>query len=196
GSFDRQELVRVDRAGTVRFRYENAGLVEDVSPGFFPEGGIWMAARFSGVTRIVRDQVATRWQEFQWPVAVSPDPEGWVWVIDRQRRSAAQILPDDRVVWSSAVMNDPKDGCLDGQGGFWVADPGRGGLIHLDPEGRESEFLEAGAVDAVTLDPHRGLLWLVYRDQSRIAVVDRTGKTLGQVNVTGRPVKVEGFWRD
>ena len=196
GSFDQQQVVRFDRAGTTRFRFENAGLVEDLSPGFFPEGGIWLAARFSGVTRIVRDQVETRWQEFEWPVAISPDPEGWVWVIDRQRRSAARILADDRVVWSDAVMNDPKDGCLDGEGGFWIADSCRGGLIHLDPEGHESEFLAVGAVDSVTLDPRRGLLWLVYREQSRIAVIDRTGRELARADVTGRPVKVEGFWRE
>lgn len=196
GSFDQQEVVRMDRIGNPRFRYENAGLVEDLSPGFFPEGGIWLAARFSGVSRIVRDQVVSQWPEFQWPVAISPDPAGGVWVIDRQARSAAQILSDGSVVWSDAVMNDPKDGCLDGEGGFWIADRGRGGLIHLDGEGHESAFLPVGAVDAVTLDPFRGWLWLVFRDESLVQVVDDSGSVLGSVDVAGTPVKVEGFWRD
>lgn len=196
GSFDRQEVIRFDRAGVPQFQFESAGLVEDLSPGFFPEGGIWLAARFSGVTRIVRDQVTSQWQEFQWPVAISPDPAGRVWVIDRQRRSAAQISADGSVMWSDAEMNDPKDGCLDGEGGFWVADPGRGGLIHLDDQGHESEFLPVGAIDAVTLDPLRDRLWLVFRDQSQIHLVDRSGVELARATVGGRPVKVEGYWRE
>jgi hypothetical protein len=195
GSFDQQEVIRVDRSANVRFRFESAGLVEDISPGLFPEGGIWIASRFSGVTRLVRDQLAAQWPEFEWPVAITPDHAGWAWVIDRQRPGAAQILGDGRVVWSDAAMIDPKDGDLDGGGGFWIADPGRGGVIHVDGEGHEISFLAVGAVDAVTLDPHRQWLWLVFREQSLIRVVDLEGNELARAGVGGRPVKVEGYWR-
>ncbi|MCA9726321.1 MAG: hypothetical protein KC729_01465 [Candidatus Eisenbacteria bacterium] len=195
GSFDQQQVIRINRSGGIQYRLENIGLVEDLAPGTFPDGGIWFASRFAGVSRIIHDQVTRQWTEFEWPVSLSPTAQGWIWVIDRARPGVGQILADGRVIWSDAEMVDPKDGDLDGTGGFWVADPGRGGLIHLNGGGHEIGFLDVGAVDAVTRDPVRGELWLVFREDSLVRVVDPSGNELSSVGVGGRPVKVEGYWR-
>lgn len=195
GSFTQQQVVRVDRFGGHQHTIEGAGLVEDVSPGVFPEGGIWVASRFSGVMRIVLDQVTTTWTEFEWPVALAHDPRGWVWVIDRGNNQVSQILvADGRVIPSTATFVDPRDGSLDGVGGFWVADPGRSGLVHVDGAGREQGFLAVGAFDAVTVDPFRQHLWAVDRQAGRIVVFDTAGLELARVSIGGSPVKVEGSW--
>lgn len=195
GSFTQQAVVRVDRTGRHQHTIGRAGLVEDISPGVFPEGGIWIASRFTGVSRVVRDQVVTTWTEFEWPIAIAHDPRGWVWVIDRGNRTVSQILVDSgRVERAEATFVDPRDGSLDGTGGFWVADPGRGGLVLVNGTGQEQTFLAVGSFDSVSVDPVRNQLWAVDRDAGRIVVFDSTGDELARVTVGGSPVKVEGRW--
>lgn len=195
GSFTLQQVSLYSRDGRIAWSDSTVGAVEDLEPGRFPQGGVWVASRSAGVTRIYGQRVQNLWPDFDWPVSLTRDSSGGVWVIDRGSRRVSRIDGDTgEVAPSTAELIDPRDGTIDGAGGLWVADPGRGGLCHLDASGDETGFLAIGAVSAVTLDPEDGRLWAVFRDEGRVSVYDTAGEEQVRTQIGGRPVKVEGSW--
>ena len=196
GSFGAGALSRYDREGKQLWHFGKAGPVEDVAPARGKEGGIWAAIRFSGILRIFNDGIQDRWDQFNWPVSISEDEGGHLWVVDRATQKISKILVSTtgEVLESPAVFADPVDGTPDGEGGYWVADPGRRGLVHLDAEAREVEFLAVGKVTGVTFDPRSERLWIVLREEGRVATLNLAGEELSSVTVGGSPVRVEGNW--
>lgn len=196
GSFEQQILNLYQRNGSLAHRFLDIGRIEDVEPEITAGGGVWAASRFSGVRRFAGGQELQHWSEFAWPVALSRDENGYVWVIDREMDRVSRIFVSTGVVEPSpAAFVDPRDGSLDDEGGFWIADPGRGGVVHLGSSGAEVDFLGIGPADAVTWDPVGLRLWVVFRSERRISAYDASGNELTRLIVGGTPVKVEGLWR-
>jgi len=195
GSFSRGSLTRYNRGGDELAVLEEVGPIEDLEAARGNDGGLWVAVRFSGVLRVFGNSIQDRWEQFDWPVSVTEDPRGFVWVIDRATQSVSRIsITSGAVVVSAAELGDPVDGTLDGDGGFWVADPGREGLVHLAANGSEIEFLAMGRVSGVTYDSRKRRLWTVHRDEGKVSTWTVDGRELSSYVLGGRPVKVEGNW--
>lgn len=181
--------------GRLNLELPTVGATEDLEVEPFPGSGLWVGTRDAGLLRVSGDRVTTRWEEFLWPVALARDPAGVLWVVDRGAPAVSRLLvASDEIRTGTAFLVDPRDCALDGVGGLLVADPGRGGVVHLDSAGAEVAFWELAAASAITRDPLRDLYWVVFREVQEIGVYDREGREQARGEVTGSPVKVEGFW--
>ncbi len=200
GSFDQSALLLFDDGGNLIWS-AGVGLVEAVVAA--PSGGVWFAARNAGIGRAIGMHVAFRDSTFQWPLAVGPNPDGSAWVIDRTSEQVSRISSDGRSVTVSPVQYaGPEAGCTDGAGGFWVADPVRGGVSHLNAQLAESAFFAVGPAEDVAWDPAEGRLWVALSSVGEVLVVavhengaSETGETIATLETGGRPLKIAGLWR-
>ena len=197
GSFIERTLSRYAVTdGQLTLELGDIGLTEDLDVEPFPGAGLWVATQDNGVLRVDNNRVQQRWPEFEWPVALSRDREGWVWVVDRRAATVSRlIVGSGEVSPSDAVLVDPRDCTLDGAGGVYVADPGRGGVIQVDRDGHEVQFWDLPMASGVTRNPRSELLWVVFRESGEVGVYDSRGNETSRVEVGGSPVKVEGLWQ-
>jgi streptogramin lyase len=197
GSYFERSLSRYAATdGGLNLELEDIGFPEDLEVEPFPGAGLWVATQDMGVLRVDNNRVERSWPDFVRPVALSRDPAGWVWIVDRGAGSVSRLLISTGEVFvADAALVDPRDCTLDGAGGVYVADPGRGGVVHVDRDGIESAFWDLPAASGVTRNPRSGLLWVVFRDSGEIGVYDSAGNELSRLGVSGSPVKVEGLWK-
>ena len=182
--------------GRLTLDLQDVGLTEDIEIEPFPGSGAWVATRDEGLVRIELDEVSRRWTEFEWPVALARDGSGFLWIVDRSVPSLSRLeVQSGELFVTDAVLSDPRDCSIDGEGGLYVADPGRGGLVHVDETGAEVEFLALSGASGVTRDPTTEQLWVTFREAGDIGVFLTDGTVLGRTHVGGTPVKVEGLWR-
>ncbi|MEZ4651730.1 MAG: hypothetical protein R3E97_23615 [Candidatus Eisenbacteria bacterium] len=197
GSYYERSISRYSvTEGRLSLDLQDVGLTEDIEVEPFPGSGIWVATRDEGLVRIEGDRVVRQWTAPDWPVALARDPAGILWVVDRSLGSVSRLDVASGVLSaSSVVLSDPRDCALDGEGGLFVADPGRGGLVHVDAGGNETAFVPLSGASGVTRDPISGQLWVTFRDAGEIGTFLPDGTELGRTRVTGTPVKVEGLWQ-
>ncbi len=194
GAFADQSISRRTLTGQRIFYLPDLGPIEDLEPKR-DRNGVWIAVRDVGLVEIEDDRVSRRWNNFVWPVAVSSTDHEWIWVVDRGQVGVSRLFKSSGViVESKAEFGDPRDCSADADGGLYVADTGRGGIIHLDGNGDEVSFWEVGGASGVTFDPQTGNVWVVVRNEARVEVFDSAGVSLARVSVGGSPVKVEANW--
>lgn len=193
-SFPFEVIVLYDTQGRVAWADSSVGLVEDIAPAI-ERPGVWTCARDGAVCRVEPGIVAQRFEGFGWPVAMAPGGVGQpVWIAERGGVTPPGVARLDPATGAVVRFTDgliaPRDVVLDGQGGVWVADPGREGIVRLDAAGAVVEYLPLGPVDSVTLDPIRGDLWVASTSEGWIRRVRLDGESPPRLRVGGRPSRV------
>jgi len=193
-SFPFEAIVLYDAQGRVAWADSTIGLVEAIAPSV-GRPGVWTCARDGSVCRVESGAVAQRFEGFAWPVAIAPGGvDQPVWIAERGAVTPAGVARLDpatgAVVRFTNGLVAPRDVVLDGQGGVWVADPGREGIVRLDAAGAAVEFLPLGPVDSVTHDPLRGDLWVASTSEGWIRRVRLEAQSPPRLQVGGRPGRV------
>ena len=158
------------------------------------DGGLWSAGWLESGTGEVRlyraDQLVTTIDDLERPVALAEAEQDRIVVVDRLDRRIREFdWAGNGVSRSGQIFLDPVDLCPDGIGGAWVADPGRGGIVHLGQDLEEIRFVALPEVRGITLDSREGRLWAA--GESGVQVLDLDGRILSTLSLGGRPVKVE-----
>jgi hypothetical protein len=199
GSFNRHWVGLYRRDGSMAWADSNMGLVQDVAAA--PDSGVFVAAGLTGVTRLVEGAVLWQNRDFVSAVAVVPQADGSCWVVDRAGAAMVHLGAEGQRDEDSYSAIDPTGACSDGEDGIYLADPGFGGIIHLDSTARVNRYFALGPAESVTLDPIGGRLWIVFPSQGRVAVlegIDLSGQgslsRVSSVALAGRPTRIAGYW--
>jgi hypothetical protein len=193
GSFDTGRVERRTLDGTLIMFSELGGHVEGLF-SFIPSQA-WAAMvddAGTGSVRIYADNggILTVQQigGFQRPVAISRSGLR-VFVLDRD---AHQVIAYDTrgnpagVESEPSALTEPTDMSSDGAGGIWVADPGRGALVHFDSNCAVVASVALSGVFGVTLD--RGDVWVCGPFGAQIRNGD--GSFVSGVSLGPQPVRV------
>jgi hypothetical protein len=191
GSFDGRRLERRWRDGGAAWSDSTAGFVEDLLAA--SPSGVWLANR-DGELRLVRDDhVLVRITELRHPIALAAGP-GVIYVLERgTEQGPARVRRFDAfgipMGASDATFSSPADISGDGQLGVWIADPGRGGLVHLNGALSEDGFVPLAGVLGVTWDERAQRLWVA--GSFGVKILDAAGGTVSGLPMGPRPIKVE-----
>jgi hypothetical protein len=188
GSFDRQRLERRRRDGSLAWAADGVGWVEDllaVAPN-----GVWLCSQSGELRLYQNDAVTASYTNVEGPVALAHSEQGRILVLDRSAgevfRLTAFGIPEAR---SQPILVDAVDLCRDEGWGAWVADPGRGGLVHLDESLEEIDFVPREGALGVAWEERGRRLWVV--GTGGIDVRDASGRFLSGAQIGPRPVEVE-----
>jgi streptogramin lyase len=201
GSFDLRAVFLVERDGRVTWTDPGAGLVESVRTA--PGGGAWVVSRDGSVRFLRGGAVLFRDTDVAQPVGLAVDDARRAWVADRGDSSVYRYEPGGILRQRSrGRFVSPRDVAPDGRGGAWIADPGRGGLVHLDLSLHEQAFVPCPDVEAAAWDPVNRRLWACCPRPGRVDVfalgADEDGgdaRLVASLASGGRPVVVRGNWR-
>jgi hypothetical protein len=185
GSFDLQRLERRRRDGTVAWAADGVGWVEDllaVAPN-----GVWLCSQ-SGELRLYR--LIASYTNVEWPVALAHSGQGRILVLDRSAGRVIRLTPlGIPEAHSDPVLVDAVGICRDDGWGAWVADPGRGGLVHLNHALQETAFVAREGALGVAWEERNERLWVV--GSGGLDVRDASGRFLSGAEIGPRPVEVE-----
>jgi hypothetical protein len=153
---------------------------------------VW-AACATGEVRFYRDnENLFSISDFQRPVAFALSGANRLFVLDHDAREVREFdYAGFPMGTTGAVLTNPTDVEGDGADGIWVADEGRGGLVHFDGRLREIGFLPAPGVIGVTWDARDRLLWTA--GDGRVRRLDPQGNLVSDLSVGARPIKVALF---
>ncbi len=190
GSFSTGILERRTRAGDLAWSDPEAGPIDALTS---PRAGEVWAACATGEVRFYRDDERLfTIADFVRPVAFASSGGNRLFVLDHDARDVRVF---DHAGFplggTGAIFASPTDIDGDGSGGIWVADAGRGGLVHLDGQLREIGVLPAAGVLGVTWDPQERLLWTV--GDGHVRRFDPDGTLVSDLSVGVRPVKLALF---
>ncbi len=188
GSFLTQTLTLFNTLGEEVWADSSLGFIEQIEAA--PAGGgVWVASRTTGVSRVILNRITDSFPDYVWPVAVCPDADGGVWVVDRGVPSVTLISlvgPDSTLIRTAdARVMDPRDGAVDDHGGLWVADPERGGVLYIGADLEEQLFLPLGRISSVTWDGLRDRVWLAASEEGRVLVLERTAERADELSAGG-----------
>jgi sugar lactone lactonase YvrE len=201
GSFDERVVFYKERDGRTIWADSSAGMVERVRAA--PGGGAWVASRDHAVSFLREGAVLFRARDLVRPAGLAVDASGRAWVTDRGDGTVYRYAPGGLLrEKSGASFNSPRDADSDGSGGVWIADPGRGGVVHLDSSLRETAFVACSDAQAVAWDAPNRRLWVCRPSIGRVDVfavapdeMAEETRLLTSLAVGGRPVVVQGVWR-
>ena len=180
-----------DLSGRVLFADSTLGTISALVAG---SSGAWIASREGEVAQLAIDHVIRRIRGFIRPSGLAVEDGGVVWVADPLGHAIYRLSPPDYALSrSGADLRDPIDVALDGTEGVYVADRGRGGVVHLRANGGETEFFPVAEVFAITRDPLSGQLWLL-TTETDLVVLDAAGTEHARLTVGGRPLRIDGHW--
>jgi hypothetical protein len=192
GSFDLRQLERRRRDGAFIWADSSAGFVEDLLA--VEPSGVWLANR-DGEIRLYRgNERLVLITELRHPVALAAATGGGILVLERgTEQGAARVRRYDPFGipqgTSPETLSSPTDVTQDGAGGAWVADPGRGGLVHLDAGLDEIGFVPLAGALGVTWDARDRHLWVA--GTSGVSILDAGGVPISGLSLGPRPIKVE-----
>jgi hypothetical protein len=191
-SFRNGRIERRAADGTTAWTEITGSHIEDLL--IAGDGGLWSAAWLDGGTGEVRlyraDRLARTIGGLGRPVAIAEADQDLIIVVDRtDRRASGFDWAGDEVLRSGQIFLDPVDLCPDGSGGAWIADPGRGGIVHLGQTLEEIRFVALPHVLGITLDSRDDRLWAA--GENGVQVLDLDGRIVSTLSLGGRPVKVE-----
>lgn len=188
GSFSEGTLQRWLRNGDLAWTDFSAGPIEALM--VTAPGEVW-AATANGELRLYRDDVlVSTIGDLLRPVALATSGGNRLFVLDAQAREVVVLdyagFPMGR---TGAIFTSPTDIDADGAGGMWVADAGRGGLVHLSGDLQEiGSVVPASGVLGVTWDGRERKLWAA--GEGRLRQFDPGGALQSDLPVGGRPIKV------
>jgi len=188
GSFDQRRLEERDREGELVWADDEAGTIEDLLA--VEPRGVWLCNQ-EGEIRLYRDSAfVTSFGGLERPVALARSREGRFLVLERGAKQVRRIdptgIPEET---SDRIFSDPLDLCRDEGMGAWVADPERGGLVHLDDEMEEIGFVPVEGVLGITWDDRDEHIWVV--GTGGLQVLDSSGEHISGRSLGPRPVKIE-----
>lgn len=192
GSFDRRRLERRWRDGGPAWSDSTAGYVEDLASA--SPDGVWLVNR-DGDLRLYRDDHAiVSITELRHPISLAAEPGGSILVLERGTENApARVRRYDPfgipLGTSTGAFSSPSDIAEDGAGGGWVADPGRGGLVHLGAGLDETGFVPFAGVLGVTWDARSRYLWVA--GSFGVSILNEQGSAISGLALGPRPIKVE-----
>ena len=190
GSFSAGVVERRDRAGELTWRDPDVGPVDAL---FSPRPGELWVASATGEVRMYRDgDLLFTIGDFTRPVAFASVAGNRILVLDHDAREVRAFDYAGFPMGSTgAIFTDPTDIEGDGEGGAWVADAGRGGLVRIDAGLLETSLLPAPGALGVTWDSREGILWVAGEGHVRRFLPD--GTRLSDRSVGSRPIKVALF---
>lgn len=186
-SFSRGILERRARDGAVAWADSTAERVEDILA--VGPGKVWTASSAGEARLYEDDRIRTAITDLQRPVALALTGDRRLIVLDagelRLRRFDLSGFPEAR---SDAVLVAPTDIAGDGGDGVWVADGGRGGIVHFDRRLEEIGFVAVEGVRGVTWDGIGSRLWIAGR--TGVEQRDRDGAFVAGLSLGPRPFQV------
>lgn len=187
GSFTTGRIERHDRAGHLEWFDTAPGPIDAlVSPR---PGELWVACATGVVLYYRDDERLFTIDDFQRPVAFAVANGNRLCILDHDAREVRAFdLAGFPMGSSGAILQNPTDIEVDGQGGLWIADDERGGLVQLDAQLGEIRTIPIPGATGITRDPIDGTLWVAGGAHVRTLLPD--GEALSDRAVGTRPIKV------
>jgi hypothetical protein len=149
---------------------------------------VWLCSQGGGLRLYRDDVVKISFPDLEWPVALARSEQNRFLVLDRAAGTIIRFEPYGILeARSEPILIDPLALCKDQGWGVWVADPGRGGLVHLDRRLEEIEFLPHDGALGVAWEERNERLWVL--GTGGIEVRDASGRVLAGSTIGPRPVE-------